>query len=315
MSEDLFCPATIDYARPDGINFTPIDTVDPHYDGMTMDLPGRTPSEAAAFLEGLGGDAAGAGYAMQRVGINAPLIRATYKKDIEGMVAEIVRRMEAGESKEAVARWASAERNRIVAKARKMSAPGVRSIYTIRDWRKYGFGGRTWSNMEAYNYKHYGVTGDAFHQRMVDGALKSDPNVNQGALKGAKYLKHGGRIIMVVGVAASAARIWNATDEELPRVIGEEIGCLVGGAVGGGLGVGACLIFGIASGGWGLLACGVVGGGIGGYAGSKAGGAVAEGIYYSDADTPEHLMGEVSIEIPVENLYLRPPPQMCIAPK
>ena len=70
----------------------------------------------------------------------------------------------------------------------------------------------------------------------------------------------------------------------------------------------------IALGGWGLLACGVVGGLAGGVGGSIIGGAIADGVYYSDASTPEHLMGNVVIEIPAAQLYSEPPPNMCVPP-
>ena len=60
----------------------------------TMRLPASNPSEAAAFLQGLGGDAAGTGQALSRVGVNAPAVRGLYKQRVESMVAEIARRLE-----------------------------------------------------------------------------------------------------------------------------------------------------------------------------------------------------------------------------
>ena len=162
-------------------------------------------------------------------------------------------------------------------------------------------------------YQNQGVPQSQIPERLLSGAQRSNPGVS-AAMRGASYLRHGGRVLIVVGVAVSAARIWNASDEELPRVIGEELGGFIGGGIGAGAGVGICLVFGTASGGWGLLACGVVGGLVGGVGGSMAGGAIADGIYYSDASTPEHLMGEVVIEIPVSHLYAEPPPNMCVPP-
>jgi hypothetical protein len=60
-------------------------------------------------------------------------------------------------------------------------------------------------------------------------------------------------------------------EDQLGRVLAEELGGAAGGSAGTALGVGACLAFGIATSGWGLLACGVVGGLGGGYVGTKTG--------------------------------------------
>ncbi len=279
-------------------------------DGYLLPLPAADVDSATRFLEGLGGDAAGAGRAMANIGVNAPLLRMTYKHDIENMVAEIARRLKAGQSKETVARWASAERGRIVNRIRLGSGMVTRGIYEIRDWREYGAGGRTWANIEQ-RYERRGLSGGAMHDEIIASAQRSNPTVNNAAMRGASYLKHGGRVVLVVGVAVSAARIWNAAEHELPRVIGEELGGVVGGGLGAGAGVGICMIFGIASGGWGLLACGVIGGLGGGIAGSHAGGWVADGLYYSDVHTPAHLMGQVTIEIPRHQLFNAPPGTLC----
>lgn len=276
----------------------------------TLSLPAANEHDAIEFLRGLGGDAAGAGRAMRRIGIDAPRIRAQYKKEIETLVRGIAERLERGEAKEAVARWAVQERRNIVNRMRSGSGPVTRGIYEIRDWRKYGRGGRTYSNMVRH-YQRRGVPRAEIPDKLLSGAQRSNPGVN-AAVRGAAYLKHGGRVLLVVGVAAGAARIWNASDEELPRVIGEELGGFVGGGLGAGAGVGVCLIFGIATSGWGLLACGAVGGLAGGVGGSLVGGEIAEGIYYSDANTPADRIENVVVEIPVEQLYTHPPARMCV---
>ncbi len=280
----------------------------------TMPLPARSESEALAFLEGLGGDAAGAGWAMRRIGIDAPAIRALYKQEVEDLARQIAARLERGESTEAVARWASEQRRQIVRRMRAGTGRVSQVVYEVRDWRQYGRGGRTYPNMVRH-YQARGVPHSAIPGRILEGATRSNKGVNQAIMNGASYLRHGGRVLIVVGVAVSAARIWNESDEELPRVIGEEFGGFIGGTLGAGAGVGVCLVFGIASGGWGLLACGVIGGIAGGVGGSMAGGAIADGVYYSDASTPAHLMGEVVIEIPASRLYTQPPATMCLPPQ
>lgn len=285
---------------PDGVSYT-------------LSLPANTTEQAIDFLAGLGGDAVGAGQAMNRVGINAPIIRLRYKQEIEQLTAEIVRRLESGESREAIARWASEERRRIVYRQRAGAGAVGRSIYEIRDYRKYGWGGRTYDNIYS-RYQKKGYTSGQIHDAIIERSQISSPKTN-AAVRGASYLRHGGKVIIVVGVAVSAARIWNASDEDLPRVIGEELGGWVGGGIGAGAGVGACIVFGIATSGWGLLACGVVGGIGGGVAGSYAGGHIADGIYYSDTNTPAHLLGNVTIEIPNSQLYSSPPPNICLPPR
>ncbi|WP_141699303.1 hypothetical protein [Candidatus Thiosymbion oneisti] len=59
----------------------------------TLSLPTHTESEAIAFLEGLGGDAVGAGRSMRQIGINAPVIRARYKHEVENLARRISDRL------------------------------------------------------------------------------------------------------------------------------------------------------------------------------------------------------------------------------
>ncbi|QUL38972.1 hypothetical protein [Erythrobacter sp. JK5] len=42
------------------------------------------------------------------------------------------------------------------------------------------------------------------------------------------------------------------------------------------------------------------------------GGAAADGIFYSDVDTPADQMGQIVIEIPADRLYSEPPENMCL---
>ena len=279
----------------------------------TLSLPAATESDAIAFLQGLGGDAAGAGVAMRRVGVNAPIVRAQYKREVETLARQVAKRLEQGQSVDDVARWASEQRRQIVQRMRAGSGPVTRAYYEIRDWRRYGRGGRTYANMVRH-YQRRDVPQSKISTRILDGAQRSNIDVDK-AIKGASYLRHGGRVLIAVGVAVSEARIWNASDNDLPRVIGEELGGLIGGGLGAGAGVTICLIFGIGTGGWGLLACGVVGGLTGGVGGSMIGGSATDAIFYSDVSTPDHLMGQVVVEVPASQVYTAPPPAMCIAPR
>lgn len=278
----------------------------------TLELPARNENEAYDFLAGIGGGAVGTGQAMRRIGIDAPLLRARYKTEVENLARQIAERLEQGQSREQVARWAAEQRRQIVRRMRSGTGPVSRALYEIRDWREYGRGGRSYDNM-VRRYHARGVPQSQIPGRIIDGAVRSNAGVNQ-AMRGAAYLRHGGTVLIVVGVAISAARIWNASDDELSRVIGEELGGFVGGSLGAGAGVGICIVFGIASGGWGLLACGVIGGVAGGIGGTMAGRSIADGIYYSDASTPARQLGEVIIEIPVNHVYTEAPINMCLPP-
>jgi len=292
--------------------------ITPH--GFTLSLPVRDEHSAEDFLSmigsnrlasGMAGGAVGGGLAMNQFAANAPILRAEYKQSVENMAAEIARRLQAGESKESVARWANAERNRIIGRVRAQSGIAARTVFEIRDIWKYGRGSRSWDNIYRRKKGNY----DA----ILESANESNKRVNDSIKKGANYLRHGGRIVLVVGVTATAARIWNASEQDMPRVIAEEMGAIIGGAAGGYLGakvaMGVCVAFGVGTAGWGLLACGIIGGGIGGiaggYGGSKLSGAAADGWYYSDANTPANQLENITLEIPVERLHQCIPPYRC----
>lgn len=127
----------------DHLNWSTLVCEDP--ETYYLPLPVSDERSAAAFLKELGGGGpAGAGNAMQRIGVSAPQIRQRYKREIEAMVEEVTRRLRAGESKEEIARWVSGERNAIIARVRAHAGPVGRAIYEIRDRREYGPGGRPW---------------------------------------------------------------------------------------------------------------------------------------------------------------------------
>lgn len=274
-----------------------------------LSLPGQDLDTAVAFLEELGGPTAGAGRAMKRIGVDAPLLRKTYKLEIEGMIAQITRRLDRGESKESVARWVSSERVRIAQRARASSGVVGRAIYEIRDRRQYGPGGRTWANVER-RYAARGLSGEAMYENIIKGAQKSNASVNSAALRGAAFLKHGGRVVLLVGVGVSVARVLSAREHELARVIGEEAAGFAGGSVGAGALIGACMIFGVATGGWGLLACGAIGGAAGGMFAEAAASHLLEGVYYGKGlkDIPEP--GQVAVQVSPDRLHNVMPREM-----
>ncbi len=159
---------------------------------------------------------------------------------------------------------------------RMRSGPDVAVVFEVRDWSKYGVGGRTVPNIER-RLTNRGLTGAALDEAMIRGAARPNVEISQRAIDGARYLRHGGRVIVVFSLATTAYVLLTAPPEELERVIYEEAGGAIGGGVGAGTAVAACLVFGIATGGWGLLACGVVGGLGGGALGAWGG----NQIYYA----------------------------------
>ena len=114
---------------------------------------------------------------MDRIGVEAPKLRKMYKIEIDAMVSQIAKVLLKGEPKEAIARWASAERVRIAERARESSGVVGRAVYTIRDWRKYGPGGRAWANVEKRDMAK-GVSGDAMYDHIIKGAQKSNATVD-----------------------------------------------------------------------------------------------------------------------------------------
>ncbi len=110
-------------------------------------------------------------------------------------------------------------------------------------------------------------------QYLLKSATRPNTKINSASFKVGKYLKNGGRVAVVVGVALSAHTILTAEEYRLEEVISREAGSFVGGALATSATVGICMIFGILSGGWGLLAVGIIAGAggsiIGGYLGEK----------------------------------------------
>ncbi|ASP32772.1 hypothetical protein [Labrenzia sp. VG12] len=277
-----------------------------------LQVPADTAGEATDFLSQIGGGMAGTGRGMTRIGIESPILRDHYHIELKNLAKGIADRAREGQSDHQIARWVVEERLRIARRLRAMATPATRPLYIIRDWRKYGFGKRGYDS-QVNHYLRQGIPEQDVDSRILRSASKSNPKVNT-AMKGAAYLKHGGRVLLVIGVSVSIARIWNADEHELPRVISEELGALAGGGIGAAVGAGACIIFGVTTAGWGLLACGVVGGGLGSWLGSELGGNTADRLFYTDMDIPENQHGEIIIEIPSERIYDQPPPRMCLPP-
>jgi hypothetical protein len=102
---------------------------------------------------------------------------------------------------------------------------------------------------------------------------------------GVAFIKVGGVIMLLYGAYRTGKRIKDATDAERPRVVAEETGAWVGGAIGSALGTaGAAAVFCLPAGPVDFLCVaggfigGLIFGAAGGYGGSLAGGAFSDFI-------------------------------------
>lgn len=181
-----------------------------------------------------------------------------------------------GASLKELAEWAVNERRKITCSMRLYSSYATFVIGETRDNVKYGPGGRTPENLYKRAVSKDNLAGGEAYKKMVHGSSQSNEATTQAIRKGSKYLKHGGKVIIVVSVSITAYTLMTTPEEDMERVLHEDVGGAVGGAIGTGLAVGACIAFGVATAGWGLLACGVVGGLAGGIGGSYLG----DKIYY-----------------------------------
>lgn len=244
-------------------------------DNICLGLPFSTVEQAGDFLEHMDSSTYFAGPGLVRLGDEIPQLRNKYERLLNKFTREIedkiANQRRLGLSKEDIAKWAVSERRRIATQIRNRQGSSMRVLFEIRDNFKYGLGGRTHRNMSRY-YARQGVSSHVLDDRIIRGARNANRSVSSRAMSSARYLKHGGKIVLVFAISATVYTYLTASEDELERLIYED----VGGLIGGGLGVGACLLFGIATGGWGLLACGV----IGGIGGSMAG----EQIYYSQRE-------------------------------
>lgn len=280
----------------------------PEPEAFVCSLPASSPQEAATILEAVGsGGALGTGMKTTRLGAVIPIVRHEYERRIAHLVAEVERRRAAGEPSATIARWVVGERRRIANEMRWRTGAGTRVLFEVRDWTKYGPGGRTYRNMEA-RYSRRGLQGVELHDSMVRGATSPNTGISRTALQGARYLKNAGRVVIVLSLASTAYVLLTAPEAELERLMYEEAGGWTGGSIGAGFGVGACLVFGIATGGWGLLACGIVGG----FGGGVLGASIGERVYYSRNPKVEQQPLASGV-LDSRELTTTVPPQMCFA--
>jgi hypothetical protein len=237
---------------------------------MCIPLPVDTADEGVRFLEGVVSGNVGAGVKMNIQGNTIPLIRTEYKRLVDQFERDLIKRKKLGLSAKELAKWAVKERTKIAGLMRRKQGVDAKIILDLRDNFKYGLGGRTYENLEK-RAASKGVKSTDIPDELLKSATRPNKAISDAALKGAKFLKHGGKAVVVISISITAYTLLTAPEHKLEEIMYEEIGGAAGGFVGGGTGVGLCIVFGIATSGWGLLACGVVGGGVGGLLGAEAG--------------------------------------------
>ncbi len=236
-------------------------------------VPGRDEYEGLNFLESISSGNVGAGFKMTEQGKTIPEIRQQYKKLVGKFEADLITKQNSGLSAKELARWAVNERTRIARLMRAKQGGGAQIVLELRDVAKYGKGGRSYDNL-AKRAAAKGIPQSTIDSSLLKNSIKPNQAISESAVKGATFLKNGGRVVVFLSISATAYTLLTAPEDKLEEIIYEELGGATGGFVGGGTAVGLCILFGIATSGWGLLACGVIGGGLGGLAGSEAGGKI-----------------------------------------
>ena len=246
-------------------------------------VPGRSQAEGERFLGMVGSGSTGTGMQDLWLGHTLPWVRRNYYIALEGVEKEIAaRRAQLGPrlkdpaEMESFVKWAVGRRNAIARLWRLPAGPGGVLGGEIRDWKIYGAGGRTLPNLLARTEAKYGETGMAALERIAASAAKPNPAETTAILRGAKYLKGGGAVLFVGGIAITAYDIYSAPPEQRVEVAKEEGVGMAGGFAGSNVAVGVCFLLGVS--GVGLIAVGLVAGVAGAYA--------AEKMYYAHTHSP-----------------------------
>lgn len=243
-------------------------------------VPGTTQEEGYAFLAQLSSGAAGAGGRQFLAGSTWAPIRHRYIA-VDQALAQAAQaqltRLGASPTTaqlEALVREASAKRTAAARLWRMPSGPDAFLVTEARDWMKYGVGGRNFNNLmqrSASNPSRATWSRDDHLRQLLRNVEKTNPKVNAGVLRNARYLKAGGAILMVAGLGWTYHEYQNTPEQLKGDFVRREAAAAAGGALASGLAT-AVLV--------GLTASGVVVVGVGLIAG-VAGALAAEGIYRS----------------------------------
>src|SRR5262249_38250209 len=161
-----------------------------------------------------------------------PGIREEYERLARQLVNEVEMRQAAGQSAGEIARWVVEERVRIANRMRWRSGPGTGVLFEVRDWGELCAGGRDCPRVQDVCVRN-GGTKEPLNEALIRGGTeKGNLEISEKAIGGARYLKNGGRVIIVLSIAPTAYTLLTAPPSELERVLYEEAGALGGGFAG-----------------------------------------------------------------------------------
>jgi hypothetical protein len=244
---------------------------------ISVSVPARHPDEAHQTLSVIGQGGLGTGLHNTYLGLTLPKIRSAYYEALRQAESEIsARRLALGtrlnnpmEFRQFV-KWAAERRTSIARLYRVPAGAGAVIGGEIRDIRKYGPGGRTFDNLMARNAQK-GLTETESLERILATVDKPNPAETEAILKGAKFLRGGGTVFFVGGVALMGYEWYRARPEDRPELVKKDVITTGSSIVATDLAVGVAFMLGAT--GVGLIAVGIVAGVAAAYG--------AESLYYA----------------------------------
>lgn len=243
-------------------------------------VPGHNSRQAHEFLASVhGGSLAGAGRAAS---VDFAGLRNAYETHAHELQGKVDAMRQAGSSEAEVAQTVVRERTSFARATRLRQGPGATVVLEVRDWKKYGVGGRTYGNLAqkaeadiARGAKYTkGLTRD---EVLIRGAMRPQALLSPQFLEAARYLKYGGPVMLVLGAGLTAHEIASAPKQDRNRVIAEEAGGFIGGELAA---EGAAIaLLTVGTGGLGLVA--IAGVAAVGVVGGVAGSWLADKLYYA----------------------------------
>jgi hypothetical protein len=231
---------------------------------VQMSFPARSSREAVDTLAHLGNGVLGSGFSQTYLGMAMPSIRDRYYQALERAAAEIsAREREIGmrmsdpNVRREFVKWASEKRTSIARLYRIPMGPGAMIGGELRDWRKYGVGGRSFGNLESRAIGR-GLTQDQAWARILNTVDTPNPQVTAAAGRTARLLRGGGAVLIVGGVALSGYEIYQARPEDRPELVKRAAATTGASTVASGLAIGFAVMLGAT--GIGLIAIGIVAG-------------------------------------------------------
>ncbi len=248
---------------------------------ISVHVPARDHEDAHKTLTAIANGGIGTGLQNTYLGHATPKIRAAYydalaavEKEISARKIALGPRLTNPAEYRQFAFWASQRRTTVARLYRIPAGPGSMIGLEYRDWRVYGVGGRTPENVLSRNMSNKLVprSEEQALAKMISSAVKPNAAETERLLKAAKFLKRGGTVFIVGGLALTGYEIYRAKPADRPELIRKEVLVTGGSILASDLAVGiaiACSLTGV-----GLIAVGIIAG---------VGGAIAaERMYYAN---------------------------------